>query len=202
MSICKPNCVTGLPAFGAIDDCDIQTLLTSGEIAQVIFTKCDLDFTDVDDPTEWETNIQANDIAIPFVGNGKIDEQSESGELRIGCTTVSTICKKPFEFTSPIADTTSETEWDLYNQIQKQRLGLSISFLTCDGILLIDPDWTTGNPIGLKLSTLKIAQIFSGEADGKMTYKINGEVSECRSLKRVKLSADTLAVITANNPGS
>lgn len=202
MSICKPNCVTGLPSFGAIDDCDIQSLLTSGEVAQVIFTKCDLDFTDVDDPTEWETNIQANDIAIPFVGNGKIDEQSESGEIRIGCTTVSTICKKPFEFTSPIADTTSETEWDLYNQIQKQRLGLSVSFLTCDGILLINPDWSTGEPIGLKLSTLKIAQIFSGEADGKMTYKINGEVSECRSLKRVKLSADTLAVITANNPGS
>lgn len=202
MSICKPNCVTGLPAFGAIDDCDIQSLLTSGEVAQVIFTKCNLDWVDVDDPTEWETNIQANDVSIPFVGNGKIDEQTESGELRIGCTTISTICKKPFEFTSPIADTTSQTEWSLYNEIQKQRLGLSVAFLTCDGILLIDPDWVTGEPIGIKLSMLKISQIFSGEADGKMTYKINGEVSECRSLKRVKLSADTLAVITANNPGS
>jgi hypothetical protein len=202
MSICKPNCVTGLPAFGAIDDCDIQSLLTSGEVAQVIFTKCNLDWVDVDDPTEWETNIQATDVSIPFVGNGKIDEQTESGELRIGCTTISTICKKPFEFTSPIADTTSQTEWSLYNEIQKQRLGLSVAFLTCDGILLIDPDWVTGEPIGIKLSMLKISQIFSGEADGKMTYKINGEVSECRSLKRVKLSADTLAVITANNPGS
>jgi hypothetical protein len=75
-------------------------------------------------------------------------------------------------------------------------------FLTCDGVLLIDPDWTTGNTAGLSLSSLKIAQIFGGEADGKMTYKISGEVSECRSLKRVKLSADTLAVISANNPGS
>lgn len=202
MAICKPNCVTGLPEFGAISDCDLNALFSSGEIAKVIFSKCDLEIDDVDDPTEWETNITGANVTIPFVGNGKIDEQNESGDYRIGCQTVNSICKKPFEFTSPITDTTSQTEWSLYNDIQKQRLGLSVMFLTCDGVLLIDPDWTTGNTSGLSLSSLKIAQIFGGEADGKMTYKISGEVSECRSLKRVKLSADTLAVISANNPGS
>jgi len=202
MAICKPNCVTGLPEFGAISDCDLNSLFSSGEIAKVIFTKCDLEIVDVDDPDEWEANIQGANVTIPFVGNGKIDEQNESGEHRIGCQTVNSICKKPFEFISPITDTTSQTEWSLYNDIQKQRLGLSVVFLTCDGVLLIDPDWTTGNTAGLSLSSLKIAQIFSGEADGKMTYKISGEVSECRSLKRVKLSSDTLAIISANNPGS
>ena len=104
--------------------------------------------------------------------------------------------QKPFEFVSLVTDTASQTEWDLYNQIQKQRLGLQISFLTCDGILLINPDWVTGSTIGLPITMLKIAQIFSGETDSKMTYKISGEIAECRSLKRVKLSADTIAILT------
>ena len=202
MAICKPNCVTGLPDFGAINDCDIQSLFSSGEVAKVIFLKCNLAVTDVDDPTEWETNLAAGDVTIPPVGNGKIDEQTESGEVRIGCQTVSTICKKPFEFISPITDTSSQTEWSLYNEIQKQRLGLTVAFVTCDGILLINPDWVTTENPGLSLSTLKISQILSGEAYGKMTYKINGEVEECRSLKRVKLSADTLEILSATNAGS
>lgn len=202
MAICKPNCVTTLPNFGAIDDCDLVNLFSSGEIAKVVFMKCNLDVTDVDDDTEWGTNIDNGDVTIPFVGNGKIEEQNESGEQRIGCQTVNTICKKPFEFISPITDTASQTEWSLYNDLQKQRLGLSVAFVTCDGILLIDPDWTTGENPGLKLSMLKISQIFSGEADSKMTYKINGEISECRSLKRVKLSQATLDVLSATSQGS
>ena len=74
--------------------------------------------------------------------------------------------------------------------------------MTCDGILLINPDWTTGNTIGSALSMLRISQIFSGETDGKMTYKINGEITECRSLKRVKLSQDTINILTEANAGS
>lgn len=202
MSICKPNCVTTLPNFGAINDCDIQQLLTSGEIAKVIFTKCDLEFTDVDDDAEWTTGIEAGDITIPFVGNGKIGEQTESGEVRIGCITHTIIKKKPFEFTSYISDTTSQTEWNLYNQIEAQKLGLTVSFITCDGLLLINPDWTTGENIGLKITSLKISQIFNGEADDKMFYKISGEVSEGRSLKMVKLSSATLEAINTAQQGS
>ena len=36
-SICKPNCVTVLPNFGTIDQCDITALLSSGEITNEIF---------------------------------------------------------------------------------------------------------------------------------------------------------------------
>lgn len=197
MAICKPNCVTALPSFGAINDCDVTSLLASGEIAKVIFTKCDTTFTDVDDDTEWAAKVDDGDITVPFVGNGKLDETQESGEIRVGCQTVSTICKKPFEFTSYITDTTNQTDSTLYNDILKQRLGLTVTFLTCDGHLLINPDWTTGAGIGSALSMLKISQIFTGEADSKMHYKISGEITECRSLKRVKLSADTIAVINA-----
>ena len=32
MAICKPNCVTGLPNFGAVNDCDLQASFSSGEI--------------------------------------------------------------------------------------------------------------------------------------------------------------------------
>jgi len=88
MAICKPNCVTGLPNFGAVNDCDLQASFSSGEIAQVIFTKCNLEIDDVDDATEWETNITNGDVTVPFAGNGKIDEQTESGEYRVGCQTV------------------------------------------------------------------------------------------------------------------
>ena len=36
-AICKPNCVTSLPNFGAINDCDITATLASGEIAKYHF---------------------------------------------------------------------------------------------------------------------------------------------------------------------
>lgn len=201
-AICKPNCVTALPNFGAIDDCDITKRLTSGEIAKVVFVKCNMEVTDIDDDLEWETNISNGLVTIPFVGNGKIDEQSEAGEMRIGCQTVSTICNKPFEFSSPIVDTDAETEWSLYNDIQKSKLGLTVLFITCDGIVLINPDWVSGQNPGLPFSKLKISQIFTGEADSKMMYKINGEISECRSLKRVKLSTETLEILSSTNTGS
>lgn len=201
-AICKPNCATALPNFGAIDDCNINDRLASGEITQIIALKCNLPFTDIDDDVEWEAALAAGDVTVPPVGNGKIDEQAESGEMRIGTQTVSTICKKPFEFISPIVDTVAETEWALYNQIQAAKLGLSLIFITGDGIALINPDWVSGEHPGIPFSMFKISQIFSGEADGKMTYKINGEISECRSLKRVKLSTAVLEILVAANTGS
>lgn len=196
MSLCKPNCITGLPDFGAIDDCDINALLSSGAIAKIILPRCDLNIVDVDDPAEWTTNLTNADISIPFVGNGKIDEQQESGEVPIGCEMVPTICKKPFEYISYITDTAAQTDTALYNSILAQRLGLSVAFLTCDGILLIDPDWTTGNPIGIDKSSFKVSQIFPGDIDSKMYYKITGELTDCRSLKRVKLSAATITALS------
>lgn len=195
-SICKPNCVTVLPNFGTIDQCDITELLSSGEITNEIFAKCNEPFTDIDDPAEWQSKIDAGTIKIPYIGNGKIDEQAESGEIRVGCQTVNTICKKPFEYTSYITDTTAQTDYLKYNQIQKQRLGLGIMHLTCDGILLIDPSWVSGESPAIKLSTVKISQVFSGEADSKMMYKISGEMLGCLSLMRVKLSPETIEVIT------
>ena len=68
--------------------------------------------------------------------------------------------------------------------------------LTCDGILLINPDWISGEAPAIKLSTVKISQIFPGEADSKMMYKISGEMLGCMSLMRVKLSDETIEVIT------
>src|SRR5690606_6624879 len=141
--ICKPSCATVLPNFGALDDCDIEKALTSGEIGNLVLIKCSETFIDVTDDTEWTSKITANVLTILPVGSGNIDELSESGEKRINGITVSLIKKKPFEFTSYISDTTAETEWTKYNQLLAQRLGLSIAFVTLDGILLIDPDWVT-----------------------------------------------------------
>ena len=93
-NICKPNCVTVLPNFGSIDQCDITALLSSGEITNVIFAKCNETFDDIDSPNEWQSKIDSGVITIPYIGNGKIDEQTESGEIRVGCQTVNTICKK------------------------------------------------------------------------------------------------------------
>ena len=56
-NICKPNCVTVLPNFGSIDQCDITALLSSGEITNVIFAKCNETFDDIDSPNEWQSKI-------------------------------------------------------------------------------------------------------------------------------------------------
>ena len=53
----KPNCVTGLQTLGRLTIVIYKASFSSGEIAQVIFTNVIFEIDDVDDATEWETNI-------------------------------------------------------------------------------------------------------------------------------------------------
>lgn len=192
--VCLPNCVTTLPNFGAIDICDIEKNLTSGEIAKIIFIKCDEVFTDILDPVEWTAKKTAGDLTVPFAGNGKLDKAEKSGEKRIACKTIYTISKRKFEYSSPLVDNVTQSEWALYNSLEQQKLGLAVMFLTCDGILLIDPDYTTGSTAGIKAS-FDVNQILSGEVDGQMEYMIDGEITEKRSLKRVLLPSTVLSIL-------
>lgn len=192
--VCLPNCVTTLPNFGAVDICDIEKSLTSGEIAKIIFIKCNETFTDIEDPAEWTAKKSAGDLTVPFAGNGKIDKAEKSGEKRIACKTVYTISKRKFEYSSPLVDNVAQSEWALYNTLEEQKLGLAVMFLTCDGILLIDPDYSTGKTAGIKAS-FDVNQILSGEVDGQMEYMIDGEITEKRSLKRVLLPSTVLSIL-------
>jgi hypothetical protein len=136
----------------------------------------------------------AGDLTVPFAGNGKIDKAEKSGEKRIACKTVYTISKRKFEYSSPLVDNVAQSEWALYNTLEEQKLGLAVMFLTCDGILLIDPDYSTGKTAGIKAS-FDVNQILSGEVDGQMEYMIDGEITEKRSLKRVLLPSTVLAIL-------
>lgn len=193
--VCLPNCVTGLPNFGTVNVCDIVNSLTSGEIAKIILIKCDEVFTDLLDSAEWLSKKTAGVLTVPFAGNGKIDKAERSGEKRIGCQTITTITKRKFEYSSPLVDNVGNTDWSLYNTLFAQKLGLSVMFLTCDGVLLVSPDWVTGGIAGIKKSILDIDQIFSGEIDGQMEYMISGEITEARALKRITLPQSVLAVL-------
>lgn len=197
MAICNPSCLTALPTFDAVNDCDLQKSFASGEIAQLILGVCNLTFTDILDATEWTTKKTANLITIPFGGNGNLGETSFNNPVRVKCKDVSTSARKPFEFNSPIVDNDTNSEWSLYNDIIANKENLGIMFLTCDGNLLISPDWTTGeNPL-LTTATINVNQMYSGESDSVMMYKINGELTEYRALKRVKLTQAVLNVINA-----
>lgn len=194
--ICKPTCAPGLPNFGIVDDCDVVDSFASGEIAKVIPMNCGLNFTDVDSATEWTSAIQLSKISVLPDGNGKIDAAARSGDVRVKCITIQPICKKPFDFTTRLVDNTSQTDVAKYNSLTKQVLGLGVTFLTCDGYLLIDPDWAAGKSPSIKLASFYIDQVFDGVADGQMYYQIKGELSTCKALKRVKLSAATALIFS------
>jgi hypothetical protein len=196
-SICNPSCITALPNFGSIDVCDLSASFTSGEIAKIILTRCDVVFDDILDDAEWTAKKTANIISIPFQGTGNIGETTYSTTKRIGCKTISINGVKPFEFMTSLVDNITNSEWALWNDIQNNRSNLNIMFLTCDNQLLINPRWVAGENPSISLKSINVSQLLSGEEDSLMEYKVSGELKEDLSLNRITLTPTVLAVINA-----
>ena len=194
-NICNPDCLTVLPNFEAIDSCDLIKSLRSGEIAKIIVGRCDLAFADILDVAEWTTKKANGDISIMMAGNGSLGEKSYTNTLRISCKDIDTGAKKPFEFMTYLGDNVAYTEYSVYNDLISNKLNVGIMFLTCDGFLLINPSWATGDNPLLNTSKINFDQIFSGEANSQAQWKISGEISEDNILKPVKLTSAVLAVL-------
>ena len=68
-SLCSATCCTSgatTPPV-AYDTCVEST--RESTVQQFILFKCDAEFTDISDPTEWQTKITAGDISVSPVGN-------------------------------------------------------------------------------------------------------------------------------------
>ena len=197
MSNCNPTCIEDLPNFESVDICNLQNTFASGVIEKIIVAKCNITFTDINDPAEWTAKITSGDISIPFPGVGSIGEIQAGTEVRIGNRKISILGTKPFEFTTPIVDNVNNTEWALFNDLYKQRQNVALLFLTTDGKLLISPDWISGKNPAISNNTFLISQIFSGEENSNLQYKISGTLATDLSLNRVNIPASVLAVINA-----
>jgi len=193
--ICYNNCVTGLPTFDSINDCNVEDLLISGEIANIIAIKCGETFTDILDAAEWAAKKAANTISIPFKGTGSIGAIEGSGEVKVGCQQIQTIHRRPFEYTSPIVDKDGHTDVALYNSLLDQKLGINLMFVNCDGILIFASDWGTGLHPGIKPYQFMISDLFSGEDGAVMNYSITGQINSKRILKREPLTSAILALL-------
>ena len=192
---CNVDCIDVLPQFDAIDICNLSDSFRSGEITKIILGVCNLTFTDILDPAEWTAHKTAGLISIPFMGNGNIGETTYKNTVRVGTTDVSSGARKPFEFMTKLVDNVAQTEWALFNDLHDTRTNLGVMFLNGDGHLILDPDWTTGtNPL-VAQGLININQVFGGEADGQMEYRIKGEMTEDRSLKIVKLPQSVLDIL-------
>lgn len=193
--ICYSACVTALPTFDSINDCNVEETFLSGEIANIIAVKCDVTFDDILDVTEWQAKKTANQISIPFKGNGSIGAIEGSGERKVGCQQVTTIHRRPFEYRSPITDTSGHTDVGLYNSLIDQKMGINLMFVNCDGVLIFASEWTTGGHPAIKPYQFMISDTFSGEDGAVMEYAITGQISSKRILKRVKLTPGILALL-------
>ena len=193
--ICIPECVTALTPFSTINVCNLTTSLRSGEIAKLVFFKCNSVVIDVTSDTEWGTLFSSGNAIKTLVGRGTISEKSSDGVIRLGCQDVATISKYPFTYESELVDATLATDASIYNDLNNAKLNLTVAFLTCDGWLIINPDYTTGTNIGLKLDALNISPVYSGEANSKTKYVINGALSEDAILKPIKLTSAVLALL-------
>lgn len=189
MSIfCNPSCLLPQSQFSSINACDLAAAMRSGEIVKAIFITCDVLVDDITDETEIQSYKTANKLVPTLLGRGKIDEKTNEGIVRIGCQNVATISKYPFEYESELVDTTSGSEADVYNDLNNNKLNLTIAFLTCDNWLLVNPNYSAGGQLGLKIDELNISPIWGGEANGQMKYVIKGAVSEKQIIKSIKLT--------------
>ena len=194
--ICTPACITdALPQFGTIGTCGDITSFRSGEIPYIGFVKCNSTFTDIEDPAEWAAKKAAGEITILPVGSGNIGEKSATQTKRINCQNITTKCETPFEFRSAIIDSTTQAEWALYNQVETKAAYLLPFFVTCDNHLLVNPDYVTGGNIGIDKKSMIVSQVLSGEEDSDMEYSIKGVLTNCKSLKVVKMDATLAAEV-------
>jgi hypothetical protein len=194
-NFCNPSCFVDLTQFSTIDICNLAEAMRSGEIVKLIFIGCQVEVTDITDESEIGGYKTANTLIPSFPGRAKIDEKTTEGVVRIGCQDVSTIGKYPFEFESEIVDKNTGSEWQLYNDINNNKLNLTIAFLTCDGWLLVNPRYSSPGKIGLAIDSLNISPIYDGVANGKMKYTIKGTLSEQEILRPIKLTDAVLALL-------
>lgn len=197
MEICNPCDVLDMPSFNGILFCNVVKNLASGEIPYVGFVKCDVTFTDILDTVEWAAKIAAGDVVVLPVGIGSISEKSEKTTKRIQCQNVVTAYEKAFQFNSIMVDTTTLLEWAEYNKLSDLSTSIRPFFITCNNILLINPNWASGENIGLSISKLTVDNIASGEEDSNYEYSIKGIITEPKVFKRVEL---TTAILTAILP--
>jgi len=194
--LCNPCTTVEMPSFSGIY-CDVTKNLSSGEIPYIGFAKCDTTFDDILDVVEWEAKKAALEVVVLPVGIGSIAEKTEKTVKRIACQNVVTACEKAFQFNSLIMDNDTYNEWASYNKIEELSTSIRPFFITCDNVLLIDPNWVSGSNIGLSISKLTVDNLASGEEDSNYEYVIKGVLTECKTFKRVAI---TTAILNAIKP--
>lgn len=193
-TFCNPSCLVEQSQFSTIDICNLAEAMRSGEITQLVFWDCSINVNDITSAAEIAAYKAANRIVPTFPGRAKIDEKTTDGAVRIKCQDVATAGNYPFEFESELVDIETGSEWQVYNDLIKNQLNLLVSFVTCDEWMLINPRYSSGGKVGLKLGSLNISPIYEGVKDGKMKYVIKGTISEREIIRPIKLTAAVLAL--------
>lgn len=196
--ICNPNCnTTPLTPFAAIG-CNLEDHLISGEIPYLGFTRCDTLFTDILDTAEWTAKKASGDVVILPMGQVVLNPKAAGNTKRVGCRTITTSYTKEFSYSSPIIDTVTDAESAVWSDLDANKDNILPFFITCDGSLLIQNGWASGEVIGFETST---AIVDSNNEDGgensNYVYTFNGTIKDRRIFKRVKLTAAQLAAIIA-----
>lgn len=112
--------------------------------SKIVRIKCDITFTDITDPTEWETKIVAGDISVSPISLVEIGEPATTVLITSGCGEES-----PGSQDYPITVSSYRTKADLsdyafYKELEANIQNTRLILVDCNGIFHLDDDYIAG----------------------------------------------------------
>lgn len=98
--------------------------------------KCDVEFTDITDLTEWQTKMTADEVHASPEIKGSKPKASFTKKKVASCRPEKVVsATKSIQFTDANADNTNFTDYAFWNHIQENAETLQFAYLTCDDLL-------------------------------------------------------------------
>lgn len=138
--LCPTNCGDPGAIAARYDDCSEDVTREYG-FNHFILVKCDYEFTDILDPTEWGAAVTAGDILISPAGTLTIAAPTQDTIEAEGCgrTIPGKLTYQVDFYTYQVAADLSD--WAYWNDFFNYYPGWRIMFLDCNGFFYIDNAW-------------------------------------------------------------
>lgn len=189
MGNCTASCLATAPTF-TFAGCSLQDAIRSGYIKNFIATRCDITITDITDDTEIASYYTASKMFTSPTLTGELPFPSLSDPITENCQPeVNTKRTYNFNFTSYRVDNTSQTDFAQWDAFDNKLDTWYIAPVTCDNIILVPQEFTTGSNLGFEMRGTISAVIPNGNAmyyEGQLTFNYNGIV------KGIALAADVI----------
>ena len=143
-SNCVAGCLVTAPDF-SFGGCGLLDAIRSGYIKNFMALRCDESITDITDTVELQALIDANTLFPSPTLTGEVPFPTTGDELTENCQAPQPTSRTyAFNFTSYRVDNTAQTDFTKWETVSSSLTTWYIAPVTCDNILLVPQDFSTG----------------------------------------------------------